>query len=77
MTVFRYLNHRGELTERHIRVDALEFLFRPGYGYQPGWFLSGHDLDKDARRSFSLNRVHFEIPTHARETFVLWRPTND
>lgn len=54
---FKYLNHRGKTAERTIDVDAIEFILRPSFGYQPGWFISGRCHDKDARRSFALNRI--------------------
>lgn len=57
MITFHYKNHRGEVAERHVEVDSLEFVTNPGFGYQPGWFLSGHDLDKGARRSFALSHI--------------------
>jgi predicted DNA-binding transcriptional regulator YafY len=54
---FNYLNHRGEVSERKVGVIGVEFNYNPNYGYQPGWFLRGFDLDKQAERSFALNRV--------------------
>lgn len=59
---FKYRNHRGEVAERHIIPDALEFIAVPDplYYNQPGWFLSGFDLDKQARRSFSLASIVYE-----------------
>lgn len=54
---FNYLNHRGETEERTIDVAAVEFQRNPGYGYQPGWFISGFCHDRKARRSFALNRI--------------------
>lgn len=55
--VFTYRNHRGELRQRQIIPDSLEWLSAPGFGYQPGWFLSGRDIGKDARRSFALSHI--------------------
>lgn len=59
---FRYLNHRGEMWERTLDVTAIEFIHKPGYGYQPGWFISGFDRDRqgDVRRSFALS--HIDLP---------------
>ena len=57
---FQYINHRGEMSLRTLDVDALEFHFNPGYGYQPGWFISGFDMERQARRSFALSRIMFE-----------------
>lgn len=54
---FQYLNHNGKLAERNVDIDSLEFHRNPGYGYQPGWFISGFDHDKAARRSFALSRI--------------------
>lgn len=57
---FQYLNHNGNLAERNVDIDSLEFHHNPGYGYQPGWFISGFDHDKAARRSFALVRIILE-----------------
>ena len=54
---FEYKNHRGEVTQREIIPDSLEWIDNPGYNYQPGWFLSGFDFDKQARRSFALCNI--------------------
>lgn len=54
---FDYLNHHGKLATRHVEVSRLQFEFRPGFGYQPGWFLNGTCLDKKATRSFALDRI--------------------
>lgn len=54
---FKYLNHRGEVAERHVEIASIDFVNNPGYNYQPGWFISGHDLDKNAYRSFALSRI--------------------
>lgn len=64
--IFNYLNHRGELKERKVAVKGIEFLYNPGYGYQPGWFLRGYCFDKKADRSFALNRVDLpQIPENS------------
>jgi predicted DNA-binding transcriptional regulator YafY len=54
---FTYLNHHGKKEVRTIDPESLEFIKNPGFGYQPGWFLSGRCHEKNARRSFSLNRI--------------------
>ena len=54
---FDYLNHNGKLAERTVRVETLELLISPDYGYQPGWFLTGFCFTKQARRSFALSRI--------------------
>ena len=58
---FKYLNHRGEVRERTVTPDSIEFVRDPGFDYQPGWFLSGYDHDKRARRSFALSRIIIEM----------------
>lgn len=54
---FFYRNHRGELAERTVTVDSVEYVREPGYGYPPGWFVSGHCHDKGARRSFAFSSI--------------------
>jgi predicted DNA-binding transcriptional regulator YafY len=54
---FTYLNHNGKKAERTVDVETVEFLKNPGFGYQSGWFVSGFDHEKKARRSFSLGRI--------------------
>lgn len=54
---FNYKNHRGVVAERHVRNPRLQFEYKPGFGYQPGWFLHGFDLDKQAPRSFALSHI--------------------
>lgn len=54
---FNYLNHRGARSERTVDVETVEFIRAPGYGYQSGWFVSGFDHDKMARRSFALSHI--------------------
>lgn len=68
---FQYMNHRGEIRERSVDVDALEFFFVPIWGYQPGWFISGLDLESMQRRSFSLNRIIFPEGEEAQKFFHL------
>lgn len=59
MTVatFRYRNHKGEEAIRSVAVESLDFLVNPGFGYQPGWFISGICQDKLERRSFALSHI--------------------
>ena len=59
---FTYRNHRGQIEQRRVDVDSIEYIRDPGFHYQPGWFLSGKDLDRDARRSFAL--THIILPEH-------------
>lgn len=63
---FNYKNHRGEIGLRTVIIDRIEWLPRPGYSYQPGWFLSGHDVDKNAMRSFALCNI--VLPSHDHPT---------
>lgn len=54
---FKYHNHRDEVEQRTITVDALEYVWQPGFNYQPGWFLSGFCHSRKARRSFALSNI--------------------
>lgn len=54
---FKYRNHRGKVSDRIVDVRQIEWIERPGYDYQPGWFISGICQDKQAYRSFALNHV--------------------
>lgn len=62
---FVYRNHRGAQSWRTIEFDSLEFHFNPGFEYQPGWFISGFDLERNARRSFALS--HIVLSEHERD----------
>lgn len=55
---FPYRNHRGEIRERTIVPDALEFItsVNPNWNNQPGWFISGHE-EGVGRRSFALSQI--------------------
>lgn len=57
ITKFTYRNHRGEVEEREVDVDSVEFIRDPGFNYQPGWFISGIDQSRMQRRSFALVNV--------------------
>lgn len=57
LTIFKYKNHRGEVAVRSIIPEGIEWLGNPGFDYKPGWFLTGFDVDKQARRSFSLENI--------------------
>lgn len=68
---FTYLNHHGKEAARTVDVECLEFQRSPGYGYQPGWFLTGHCHDKDARRSFALSRIIlFDLTENSMATSI-------
>lgn len=68
---FTYRNHKGEVEARRIQPTKIEYITYPGYNYQPGWFLTGHDLDRpggvsgfDNMRSFAL--THIVFPDHLK-----------
>lgn len=66
---FKYRNHRGEIQDRTIIPDAVEFIWRHNSKYhnQPGWYISGFDVDKNARRSFPLTSIVLpELPEETR-----------
>lgn len=65
---FTYINHRGEEALRTVRPVSVSYLTEPGYGYAPGWFLIGHDLDKQAERIFSLSNIQ----TAGQELHLRW-----
>lgn len=60
IVTFNYKNWRGEVTVRHVKVESLDFYMSPGFGYQPGWFLSGICQDKKERRSFALTHIQWD-----------------
>jgi hypothetical protein len=55
--IFLYKNHRGETELRKVSQVRLELIKNPGFGYQPGWFLSGWDIARQAKRSFALSNI--------------------
>jgi hypothetical protein len=55
--VFVYKNHKGIVETRRVSQVRLELISNPGYGYQPGWFLSGYDEARKAHRSFALANI--------------------
>lgn len=59
---FEYMNHNGKRSMRTIDVDRVEFCMEPGFGYQPGWAVSGRCHEKNARRTFFLSRIVFPEP---------------
>lgn len=61
---FKYRSHRGVIEDRTIDVDMVGWLHNPGYGYQPGWFISGRCHDRNARRSFALSHIVLEGASH-------------
>ena len=57
---FIYKNHKGETELRHVICNKLEWIEKSGFDYQPGWFLSGWDTDRDSPdnyRSFALTHI--------------------
>lgn len=68
MIEFAYRNYRGEIAVRKIEPTDLAYQPKPGYDYQPGWALSGIDLERDARRTFFL--PHIILPT-LQHPFIL------
>lgn len=69
---FWYKNHRDEIRERTVTVDSIEFVRdeKPDYKHPPNsWVLSGYDHDKNARRSFLLDRII--IPNGSRNIFSI------
>ena len=67
---FEYMNYKGERSEREVEFESIEFIHSPGFGYQPGWFVSG--ITEKGRRSFALS--HIILPENsARSIEVLFR----
>lgn len=54
---FVYKNYRGETRFRNVKPERLTWLPKPGFGYQPGWFLEGICNDSGERRSFALVNI--------------------
>lgn len=56
---FAYRNHREVIADRRMVPDSLHFdpQYHEDYNHHPGWFLSGMDLDKNARRSFAMSNI--------------------
>lgn len=76
---FDYINHKGVRKERTVLPISLDFMFNPNYGYQPGWFLTGIDQDKNAVRSFALYNIiakgDVDLKTIYRLQFMLMPKT--
>lgn len=69
---FKYINHKGRISDRTVVVEHLHFLPDPGFGYQPGWFVTGIDVDKEEYRSFALTHIVMERDT-PQQIFELMR----
>jgi predicted DNA-binding transcriptional regulator YafY len=54
---FTYKNYKGEISERTVEFQKLEYIARPGFGYKPSWFLTGLDKDRNEIRSFDLGSI--------------------
>lgn len=54
---FEYTNYKGETEERDVDVTSIDYISNPGFGYEPGWFLTGRDRERNgAVRSFRLDQ---------------------
>src|SRR6218665_1379184 len=62
---FIYTNYKGETEERDVDVTSIDFLPPPGVGYDPGWFLTGIDKARNAKRSFRIDARMVPIPGSA------------
>lgn len=72
---FFYTNYKGETRLRRVANPKLIYLRDPGFGYQAGWFLHGHDLDKNEMRSFALTHIRF--PEGSRHPFFVVLDTEE
>lgn len=57
ISTFRYKNYKGEIKPRRVYVSSVDYIVAPGHNYESGWFITGFDLDKKARRSFALTNI--------------------
>lgn len=70
---FVYRNHRGEVETRRVIPERLQFILRPGFDYQPGWFLVAWDLDRQHGRTFALSHIIIEGSlTHGPDGNILY-----
>lgn len=60
---FEYNNYAGKTEQRHIRFESMSFGASPHH-QQPQWFMNGHCLIRNARRTFALNDI---VSTTLRE----------
>jgi predicted DNA-binding transcriptional regulator YafY len=58
--VFNYTNHRNLSEQRTVTPIAIEYLTRPGFGYEEGWFLRAFCHDREQERTFSLDAKHMQ-----------------
>ena len=59
---FKYKNHEGKIEDRDVDITHVEFVLNNnGYGYQPGWAISGWDYsrgrDGNDYRTFFLSHI--------------------
>ncbi len=56
---FTYTNYKGETEDREVIPVKLEYLKEPGFGYEPGWFLTCLDPSrkKDGDPGFRSFRI--------------------
>lgn len=68
---FEYTNWEGKVSTRHVEVDRLVWLDDPGFGYEPGVFLIGRDMDKEGKpfRQFSPARMRPALADESRVPF--------
>ena len=59
MIEFKYKTHRGTIEQRTlVGPFQIALLFNPGFGYQPGWFISGSCPERgNDQRSFALTQI--------------------
>lgn len=74
---FKYRNHREEIADRVIIPDSLHFdpQYHEDYNHHPGWFISGMDMNKHARRSFAMTNII--VPEGQKEVLIDFRTTVD
>lgn len=60
---FKYKNHEGKIEDRDVDIVKLGFdmMNHTDYGYQPGWFMAGHDFSRGRNgkvyRSFYFSHI--------------------
>src|SRR5690242_4329685 len=75
---FVYTNYKNETAERDVEVLSIDFLTNPGFGYAPGWFITGRDRDRKGDvRSFRIDErmlpteADFNAPRHRHPGLTL------
>ena len=54
---FDYINHEGKLSTRTVRFEGMDYGENEWYSGRQ-WFMRCYDLERQAFRSFALNRIH-------------------